>query len=175
MKAKFFAPVAVLGLLAFAGCESVPVNYPLNYQVPIGNSTVSNAYGPQNLNVSGVQDVPATPGQPLYYNATAPVNLTFYAFDKTGPGPGGPQLNQSQGTYFNGSVTPTSSTVEFVFSVAQANTGGTVMFTVSNHPLPVSSSVPSTAIMPPPPGTAPMNPNPAPATGAAVSVTPSTQ
>jgi len=174
MKAKFFAPIAAFGLLAFAGCESTPVNYPLNYQVPIGNSTVSNAYGPQNLNVSGVQDVPAVPGAPLYYNATAPVNLTFYAFDKTGPGPGGPQLNQSQGTYFNGSVTPTSGTVEFVFSVAQANTAGTVQFTVSDHPIPVGPGmVPPTAQMPPPPG-APMNPQPAPSSSA-VSVTPAMQ
>jgi len=174
MKAKFFAPLSALGLLALVGCESTPYNYPMSYSVPIGNSTVSNAYGPQNLNVSGVQDVPCVAGQPLYYNATAPVNLTFYAFDKTSPGPGGPQLNQSQGTYFNGSVTPTSSTVEFVFSVAQANTGGTVQFTVSDHPLPVSAgAIPATAVMPPPPGAAPVNPGPGP--NSAVSVTPATQ
>lgn len=167
MNVKLFAPSALLGVLIFAGCDTTPsVNYPLTYQVPIGNSTVSNAYGPQNLNVSGVQDVPAVPGVPLYYQATAPVTLSFYAFDKTGPGPGGPILNQSQGQFFNGSVTPTSSTVEFVFSVAQANTGGTVQFTVSNHQIP--SSVPAMAPAGQP---MPMSGQPA-APSSTVSVTP---
>jgi len=171
MNVKIFAPLATLGLLVLAGCDSVPsVNYPLTYQVPIGNSQVSNAYGPQNLNVSGVQDVPAQPGVPLYYQASAPVTLSFYAFDKTGPGPGGPILNQSQGQFFNGSVTPTSGTVEFVFSVAQTNTGGTVQFTVSNQPIP--SNLPAIAPAGPgmPPGSRPMSP---PAPSSAVSVSPS--
>jgi len=164
MNAKIFAPLAALGLLVLAGCDSTPINYPITYQVPIGNSQVSNAYGPQNLNVSGVQDVPAQPGVPLYYQASAPVTLTFYAFDKTGPGPGGPTLNQSQGQFFNGSVTPTSSTVEFVFSVAQMNTGGTVQFTVSNRQIPAPASTMGPVI--------PAQPMPNGAPSAAVSVTP---
>jgi len=166
MNVKIFAPLAALGLLVLAGCDSTPsVTYPITYQVPIGNSQVSNAYGPQNLNVSGVQDVPAQPGVPLYYQASAPVTLSFYAFDKTGPGPGGPTLNQSQGQFFNGSVTPTSSTVEFVFSVAQMNTGGTVQFTVSNHQIPTSVPAMAPAI--------PAQPMPTGAPSSAVSVTPS--
>jgi hypothetical protein len=169
MNVKILLPLAALGLLVLAGCDSVPYNYPITYQVPIGNSTVSNAYGPQNLNVSGVQDVPAQPGVQLFYQASAPVTLTFYAFDKTGPGPGGPVLNQSQGQFFNGSVTPTSSTVEFVFSVAQANTGGTVQFTVSNRPIPsnVPAMAPSGQVMPNSP-----QPMPPPAPSSSVSVTP---
>lgn len=169
MKTKFIAPLAALGLLVFAGCDTTPdVHYPITYQVPIGNSQVTSAYGPQNLNVSGVQDVPVQPGMQLYFQAVAPVNLTFYVFDKTGPGPGGPMLNQGQGTFFNGSVTPTANAVEFVFSAAQANTGGTVQFTISDHPIPSAMPAPQPVA---PTNTAPMS---QPAPSPAVSVTPGT-
>lgn len=165
MKTKFITPLAALAVCFFAGCATTSVQYPITYQVPIGNSTVTSAYGPQNLNVSGVQDAPAIPGEPLYYQIVSPVNLSLYIFDKTGPGPGGPRLAQSQGTFFNTSVTPTGNTVEFVFSAAQQGTGGTVQFTVSDHPIP--SAMPMAA--PAPVTAVPVPAAPAPA----VSVTPS--
>lgn len=165
MKTRFIAPLAGLALLLLAGCETSTIQYPITYQVPIGNSQVTSAYGPQNLNVSGVQDAPAVPGEPLYFQVVSPVYLTLYAFDKTGPGSGGTQLNVSQGTFFNTSVTPTGNTVEFVFSAAQQGTGGTVQFTVSDHPIP--SAMPQ-----PPPQPVPAMPAPA-APAPAVSVTPS--
>lgn len=165
MKTRFIAPIAALAALLLAGCETPSVQYPITYQVPIGNSTVTSAYGPQNLNVSGVQDAPAVPGEPLFYQIVSPVNLTLYVFDKTGVNPGGPQLATAQGTFFNMSVTPTGNTVEFVFSAAQQGTGGTVQFTVSDHPIPSAS---------PAPVPAPVSAVPAPAAPApAVSVTPS--
>ncbi|HEY3756444.1 MAG TPA: hypothetical protein VGL42_09880 [Opitutaceae bacterium] len=151
MKTRFPVILASLALLALAGCDTVPsVQYPITYQVPIGNSTVTSAYGPQNLNVSGQQSVPAIPGQPLYFQIASPVNVTLYVFDQTGPGPGGPQLVQSVGSFWNQPVTPTGRNVEFVFSATQQGTGGTVQFTVSDHPIP--SSMPVTPPVPPAPG-----------------------
>jgi hypothetical protein len=151
MKTRSAFFLSSLAVLALAGCDTVPtVQYPITYQVPIGNSTVTSAYGPQNLNVSGQQTVPAIPGQPLYFQIVSPVDLTLYAFDQTGPGPGGPVLNHSVGSYFNSPVIPTGSNVEFVFSAAQQGTGGTVQFTVSDHP--IASAPPMTSAVPPAPG-----------------------
>ena len=103
------------------------------------------------------------PGLPLYYSVVAPVNLSFYVFDKTGPGPGGTQLGTMQGSAFASSVTSQTGTVEFVFSAAQANTGGTVTFTISDRPI-----TPPAPMMQPNP--TPMNPN-GPQTGVSVNPT----
>jgi hypothetical protein len=67
-----------------------------------------------------------------------------------------------QGSNFSSSVTSQTGTVSFVFSAAQANTGGTVTFTVSDRPI-----APVTPVMAPNP--TPVYPN-GPSTG--VSVTP---
>ena len=138
------------------------VSYPITYRLPIGNSQVTSAYGPQNLNVNATQDVSVQPGTNLYYQVVAPVNLQFYVFDKTGPGPGGTMLGQMQGSNFSSSVVSQTGVIEFVFSAAQANTGGTVSFTVSDRPIamPVQMMAPNPT---------PMNPT-GPSTG--VSVTP---
>jgi hypothetical protein len=167
MKAlKFLSFTALFAVvaLAFTGCDSAPtVAYPVTYRLPIGNSTVTSAYGPQNLNVNATQDVSVPVGQALYYSVVSPVNLQFYVFDKTSPAPGGTQLSTMQGSAFASSVTSQTGTVEFVFSAAQANTGGTVTFTISDRPL-----APPAPMMAPNP--TPLNPN-APQTG--VSVNPS--
>jgi hypothetical protein len=72
-----------------------------------------------------------------------------YAFDRIGPGPGGPLLAQFQGNSFYSSVTPTGSTVEFVFS-AQPVVAGSVQLIVSDHPI-TAGSVSVTYTNPTPP------------------------
>jgi len=136
MKTKLFATLSAVALaLGLAGCDSTTYTYPMTYQIPIGSSQVTSAYGPQNLNVSASKDISVQPGVPLYYQVVSPISLTLYIFDKTGPGTGGPMLGQMQGENVTSSVTPSSGTLEFVFSAAQMNTGGTVQFTISDRPL----------------------------------------
>lgn len=145
MNSKCFSLCAALVAGAMlAGCASS--QYPMTYTVPIGTATVTSAYGPPNLVVNGVQDVSATPGVPLYYSAVSPVNVVVYVFDKGAGAEGPPILSQMQGTSFYSSVTPTSSTVEFVFSAAQPNTGGSVQLTISDTALVgTSNAVPYTS------------------------------
>jgi hypothetical protein len=159
MNAKLILPLVALAA-ALGGCATSP-QYPVTYQVPISNPVITSDYGPASLSVNGVQDVPATPGQLLYFQVLAPMNMVFYAFDKTGSGPGGPLLGQMQGTTLYSSVLPTGNTVEFVFSSTQPVTGGTVQLTVSDHamtsgssaipyttPGPMGSVAPSAAMQP---------------------------
>jgi hypothetical protein len=76
----------------------------------------------------------------MFYQVASPVPLTLYVFDKTGPGPGGALLNQTQGTNITSSATASSNTLEFVFSTAQAYTNGTVQLTISDRPLPATAT-----------------------------------
>jgi len=150
MKTQLIAGLSALALAFLVnGCATTTPTYPITYQIPIGVSQVSNAYGVQNLTVNATKDIPVQPGVTLFYQVVSPVNLTFYVFDKTGPGPGGTLLGQLQGTAVTSQVVPQSSTLEFVFSAAQMNTGGTVQFTVSDRPIagvaaPVMMSPPVT-------------------------------
>jgi plastocyanin len=140
MKAKVAPIVSALGLcLALAACSTYP-EYPMTYQVPVGPAEITSAYGPLNLPVNGVQDVPAEPGQQLYFQVLAPTPIVLYAFDKTSTEPGGPLLAQLRGTSFYSSVTPTSSSVEFVVSTEQPVTGGSVQVTVSDQPMSSGAS-----------------------------------
>lgn len=167
MKFLTFLPLGALAAAAalfLSGCSSEPdVNYPVTYHLPIGNSQVTSAYGPQNMNVNATQDVQFPAGRTLYYQVISPVNLTFYVFDKTGPGPGGSLLGQMQGTTFTSSATTQSGTLEFVISASDANTGGTVTFTISDRPLTPAAPIVGPNSPPPAPQTAP---------GTGVTVTP---
>jgi hypothetical protein len=138
MNSKILALLAASAAAAlFAGCADTTTSpYPVSYQIPIGYSQAPTAYGTQSINVSATHDSTVTPGVPMYFQVNSPVPLTLYVFDKTGPGPGGNLLNQTQGTVISATATATSSTLEFVFSTAQPYTGGTVQFTISDHPLP---------------------------------------
>jgi hypothetical protein len=134
MNTKTIALQVLLALsLGLVGCATT-AQYPVTYQVPIGPSQVRSDFGPPNLVVNAVQDVPARAGALLYYQVVAPVNIVFYAFDKTGPGPGGPILSQLQGTSFYSSVVPSSDGVEFVFSSTLPVSSGSVQLTVSDTP-----------------------------------------
>jgi hypothetical protein len=134
MNVKILAPLAAVGTcLLLAACVTAPPA-PTIYQVAITAPVVRSDFGPPNLAVTGVQDVPATPGAPLYYQVLSPVNVVAYAFDRTSPSPGGPLLAQFQGTNFYSSVQPSGGTVEFVFSATPPVMGGTVQLIVSDRP-----------------------------------------
>jgi hypothetical protein len=135
MNFKIIASLAsITGGLLLGGCAST--EYPVTYQIPIGYSQVSSAYGIQNLNVSHTHDVDVKPGVPFFYQVISPVSLTLYVFDKTDPDrPGGILLSTMQGTTLTSSVTPRYDTLEFVFSASQPYTAGTAQFTISDGPI----------------------------------------
>jgi hypothetical protein len=140
MNSKILACLAASAAALFlAGCNSTPT-YPVTYNIPVGYSTVATPYGTQSINVSATHDSNVAPGVPMYYQVNSPIPVTVYVFDKTGPGPGGPLLNQTQGTNVTSSASSTSGILEFVFSIAQAYTSGTVQLTISDQPLSPSAT-----------------------------------
>lgn len=134
-------PALALGVfLALAGCATYQSN-PVTYEVPFGPAQVRSDFGPSSIVVNGIQDVPVRAGAPAYFQLVSPVNVTLYAFDRVGTGPGGPLLSQLQGTSFYTSVLPTSGTVEFVISATQPVTGGSAQLTVSDSPMATNAGV----------------------------------
>lgn len=134
----FVTCAAIAGLLA--GCSTPAhrpvVVYPVTYDVPVGNTQVSASAGPQNLNVSSTQQVTAVVGQPLYYQITSPVAVTVSIYERTSSSEmGRVLLREMQGTAFTSSLTPSSASLEFVFSVKESNSAGTLKFTLSDRPL----------------------------------------
>ncbi len=138
MKTKVPSCLGLVALaLAAAGCTSTSlprVTYPVTYQIQLSNTQVRSDYGPQNLNVNATQDVSVSPEQPLYYQVSSPVEVVAYVYELDAPGQR-TLLGQNQGTLFNSYVVPPTSTLEFVFSVAQANSSGVLQFTISDQPI----------------------------------------
>ena len=151
MNSRLLTPLAALGAcLLLNACVTAPPA-PTVYQIPITAPVVRSDFGPPNLAVSGVQDVSAQPGSPLYYQVISPVNVVAYAFDRTSPSPGGPLLAQFQGTNFYSSVQPSSGAVEFVFSAGPPVMGGAVQLIVSDRPFTYGSTmIPYSQPSPPP-------------------------
>ena len=151
MKTKLFSSAFALGLaLVLAGCESQTsaphVAYPSTYQIQVGNSQVISAYGPQNSNVTATQQVTVAPGVPIYYQVVSPVAVTVYVYQNQFNGT--PALvGQMQGTSFTSSITPGVASLEFAFAVANANSSGTLQFTINDQPLAQVAPMPA----PPPP------------------------
>lgn len=133
-----FAVLLALGLFA-SGCSTTPprpvVHYPVTYDVPVGNTQVSSSAGPQNLNVSSTQQVTAEVGDPLYYQIVSPVAVTVSVYERRSTGSGRMLLREMQGTSFTSSITPSVSALEFVFSVQESNSSGTLKFTLSDRPI----------------------------------------
>lgn len=132
------AGALALGLLA--GCSTPPpprpvVVYPVTYDVPVGNTQVSAAAGPQNLNVSSTQQVTATVDRPLYYQIVSPVAVTVSIYERKAADYPRVLVRELQGTAFTSSLTPATPALEFVFSVQQANSSGTLKFTLSDRPI----------------------------------------
>jgi|GEM_PF-1935225 hypothetical protein len=124
----------------FSGCATPPpprpvVMYPVSYDVPIGNTQVSANDGPQNLNVSANQDVIVEPGKTLYYQVSSPIDVTLSLYELASPTMTSARLSQMQGTSFTSSIVPTTNALRFTFSAAQANSSGTLRFTLSDRPI----------------------------------------
>ncbi len=138
MKTMLQSSLALLGLaLAGAGCTttSLPrVTYPVTYQIQLSNTQVRSDYGPQNLNINATQDVTVSPNEPLYYQVSSPVEVVVYVYELDAVNQR-TLLGQNEGTLFNSYVVPPTSTLEFVFSVAQANSSGVLQFTISDQPI----------------------------------------
>jgi hypothetical protein len=132
------ATLLLLGLFA-AGCATTPprpvVHYPVTYDVPVGNTQVNSSAGPQNLNVSSTQQVTADVGEPLYYQIVSPVAVTVSVYERRSTDSGRMLLKEMQGTSFTSSITPAVSALEFVFSVQESNSSGTLKFTLSDRPI----------------------------------------
>jgi hypothetical protein len=136
---RSFACVVAVVLLA-AGCSTPErrpvVVYPVTYDIPVGNTQVSASAGAQNLNVSATQQVTARVGEPLYYQIVSPVPVTVSIYERRADMPEPRMLvRELQGTNFTSSLTPSERLLEFVFSVKDSNSNGTLKFTISDRPL----------------------------------------
>lgn len=149
---KIAVPLACLGLaLLAAGCESTTspyphITYPATYQLQVGNSQVNSSYGPQSSNVTASQRVTVEPGVPLYYQVVSPVAVTAYVYQDDSSG-NHTLIGEMQGTDFNSSITPQTQALDFAFAVSNANSSGTLQFTLSDRPI----ARPPTPAPPPPP------------------------
>jgi hypothetical protein len=150
----FVTAMPVLSLLALTACvaPSTPprpaVAYPVTYEIPIGNTQVRASTGAQNLQVSPSQDVAVTPGQTLYYQVASPIDVVVSVYELPTTSTPSARLAHSQGTQFTSSITPSSSALRFTFSAAQANTSGTLRFTLSDTPLAPAVAPQGTVITP---------------------------
>jgi hypothetical protein len=153
MKTQFVITIVGILLAAFLGgcAETNPplpqIHYPVTYQVPVGNRQAQSNYGPQNLSVNATQDVTVQPGVPLYFQVVSPIPVNTYVYDRSGPSGNGSLITQLSGTTFTSSVTPESTTLEFSFQPLQANTSGTLQFTLSDQPL--TNPAPAEPVPPP--------------------------
>ncbi|QYM78168.1 hypothetical protein K0B96_12730 [Horticoccus luteus] len=120
--------------LVIGGCATTSVHYPVTYQVKVGNTQVLSGYGPQNIDVNARQVISVEPGVTFYYQVVSPLNVTVYVYEQTSSGER-TLVSQMQGTAFTSSVMPKESSLEFLFSVTNANTSGSIQFTISDKPL----------------------------------------
>jgi hypothetical protein len=156
MKPKLYSSALGLALaLVLGGCASQPmvphIAYPATYTIQVGNSQAISAYGPQNSNVTAAQQVTVAPGVPIYYQVVSPVAVTVYVYQDEVNGTRS-LIGQMQGMTFTSSITPAVSSLEFAFAVANANSSGTLQFTINDQPL-----APAPAPMAAPPPAMPSN------------------
>jgi hypothetical protein len=136
---KRLCVVVIISLLA--GCSAPPaekrpvVAYPITYDVPVGNTQVKASTGPQDLNISSTQQVTAEVGEALYYQIVSPVPVTVSVYERTNANQARVLMREFQGTSFTDAIVPSNPNLEFVFAAQQANTGGTLKFTLSDRPL----------------------------------------
>lgn len=143
--ARLLLPMTALAALSACVAPTPPrpvVAYPVSYQVPIGNAQVTANDGPQNLNVSASQDVSVEPGKTLYYQVVSPVDVTVNV-SRVSNSDTTTRLAQMQGTTFTSSIVPDTSALRFTFTAAQANSSGTLKFTLSDRPIAPAASTTS--------------------------------
>lgn len=126
-------------MLAFfiggCGTPSAPHSaYPATYSIQVDNTPAHSDTSPQNPNMSPTQDVAVVSGQLLHYQVVSPVDVTVYFYGVEGQGER-VFLGQMQGRTFASSVTPNTSTLEFVFVATQPNSSAVVKFTLSDQPI----------------------------------------
>ena len=131
-----FAAGLLAGCSTHTRAERRPVvAYPVTYDVPVGNTQVRANTGPQNLNVSSTQQVTATVGEPLYYQIVSPVPVTVSIYQRRSANQARVLMREFQGTSFSDWLVPSATNLEFVFSAQEANSSGTLKFTLSDRPL----------------------------------------
>lgn len=127
---------SLAAVLLIAGCASEPatprIKYPVTYSVQVGNTRVASDYGPQNLTTQAVQQVSVDAGRPLYYQVVSPFEVNVTVSESASPGVK-KQVSQMQGTTFTAMITPETPLVEFSFTPAHTNSGGTLQFTLSDQ------------------------------------------
>jgi len=107
--------------------------YPVTYRIQVDNTEAHSDTGSQDLTMSPTQDVAVVSGQRLYYRVVSPVDVTVYFYGVEGQGER-VFLGQMQGRTFAASVTPSTSTLEFVFVATQPNSSATLKFTLADQP-----------------------------------------
>jgi hypothetical protein len=133
--------VPLTAFLALTGCVSPTpprpiVAYPVSYHIPISNTQVVSTDGPQNLTNSPTQDVSVEPGKTLYYQVVSPIDVTLTLSKlPVSTAMSTARIGQMQGTTFTSSITPTTSAIRFTFAASQANSSGTLRFTLSDRPI----------------------------------------
>lgn len=144
MKAELLVTLTTAATLVLAGCATtadVPqVDYPVSYNVQVGNTQVATSAGGQNLNVAATQQVEVEPGEPLYYRIASPVDVTVTVYELTPAGQRS-MLGQMRGTRFTTSVMPSTGMVEFSFAASQPNSSGTLQFTLSDEPISAGGQI----------------------------------
>jgi hypothetical protein len=118
------------------GTPSAPhAAYPVTYNIQVDNTPAHADTGAPNLsNTSPTQDVTVVSGQLLHYQVVSPVDVTVYFYGMEGEGQR-VFLGQMQGRSFAASVTPNTSTLEFVFVATQPNSSAMLKFTLSDQPV----------------------------------------
>lgn len=139
MKTSPYIPwLAAAALLLAAGCASTysrpRVNYPVTYQIQVGNSQVSAEGDRQNLNVVANQQVEVVPGDRLHFVVDSPVVVRLEIYDAATDG-SRRLVSETEGTAFGSSFTPRHGTAVFAFSTARPNSSGLLQFTISDEPI----------------------------------------
>jgi hypothetical protein len=137
MKSENLTSLGALVLAVFIGGCSTPAPphaaYPVTYSIQVDNTQAHSDASPQDLTMSPTQAVAVVSGKPLYYQVVSPVDVAVYFYGMEGQGER-VFLGQMQGRTFAASVTPSASTLEFVFVATQPNSSATLKFTLSDQP-----------------------------------------
>jgi len=130
--------LCLISLAFFAGCASEPtavrVQYPVTYNVQVGQTKAVSDYGPQTLSNQAVQQLTVEVGRPLYYSVSADFEVLVTVSEVPSPDERR-QVSQMQGKEFTTQITPETSTLVVTFTAAKPNSGGNVKFTLSDQPI----------------------------------------
>jgi hypothetical protein len=127
---------ALMSVFFMGGCSTpAPPHaaYPATYSIQVDNTQAHSYASPQDPTTGSTQAVAVVSGKPLYYQVVSPVDVTVYFYGVEGQGER-VFLGQMQGRTFAASVTPSTSTLEFVFVATQPNSSATLKFTLSDQP-----------------------------------------